>query len=97
MIGFNEHIIANALMEFSIAAGMTEEPTVFRRDGLTHFSWGSTDPTLGKVAIDATELWSNRLEVLNGASHWLLEEAPEQCAAMCLHHLRTSRNDLAVD
>jgi hypothetical protein len=34
---------------------------------------------------------------LNGASHWLLEEAPQQCAAMCLHHLRTSRNDLAVD
>jgi hypothetical protein len=70
-------------MESSIPAGMTEQPTVFRRDGLTHFIWGSTDPKLGEVAIDATELWSNRLEVLSGASQWLLEE-PRSNVRQCV-------------
>jgi hypothetical protein len=36
----NECEIANALIEFSIPAEMTEESTVFRRDGLTHFHLG---------------------------------------------------------
>ncbi|MCW7540842.1 alpha/beta hydrolase [Aquabacterium sp. A7-Y] len=59
----------------------------------TLFIWGSADQALGATAAHATGrqvAGPYRLEVLPGASHWLLEEHPDTVARTMLQHLVTA-------
>lgn len=53
------------------------------------FIWGSADQALGRAAATKTaEFVSSKysFEPLEGLSHWLLEQAPERCAELCIKH-----------
>lgn len=57
------------------------------------FIWGSADQALGRTAATKTaEFVSSKyqFEPLEGLSHWLLEQAPERCAELCLKHFQKS-------
>ena len=59
----------------------------------TLYIWGDEDFALGKTAAFATKNYVDapyRFERLAGYSHWLLEEAPGQIAALLLDHLRAT-------
>jgi pimeloyl-ACP methyl ester carboxylesterase len=53
--------------------------------------WSDQDPALGLAGTDATADWVDapyRLEVLEGVSHWIPEEAADQIAPMIREHIR---------
>jgi pimeloyl-ACP methyl ester carboxylesterase len=53
--------------------------------------WGSSDPALGRRATEATARWVTgpyRLQVLDGAGHWLPEQHAAELAGPVLAHLR---------
>jgi pimeloyl-ACP methyl ester carboxylesterase len=53
--------------------------------------WSDNDPALGEVATRASAEYVDapyRLEVLQGVSHWIPEEAAERLAALVLEHLQ---------
>jgi pimeloyl-ACP methyl ester carboxylesterase len=55
--------------------------------------WSDADPALGEVATRASAQHvaaPYRLEVLEGISHWIPEEAPDRLAALVLEHLRSA-------
>ena len=59
------------------------------------FIWGSADQALGRTAATKTaEFVSSKyqFEPLEGLSHWLLEQAPERCAELCVKHFATEDN-----
>ena len=52
--------------------------------------WGPGDPALGRRAATTTGRWvagPYRLDVLEGAGHWLPEHHPEELAELLLEHL----------
>jgi pimeloyl-ACP methyl ester carboxylesterase len=54
--------------------------------------WSDGDAALGPGATRATRAWVTapyRLEVLEGVSHWIPEEAPDRVADVLLPHLAT--------
>jgi pimeloyl-ACP methyl ester carboxylesterase len=56
----------------------------------TRYVWGSGDPALGRRAATGTGRWvvgPYRLDVLEGAGHWLPEHHPEELAELLLEHL----------
>jgi pimeloyl-ACP methyl ester carboxylesterase len=56
----------------------------------TLYVWSDQDLALGEAAARATASYVDapyRFEALNGVSHWIPEEAPEQLAAWILEHL----------
>ncbi|WKB51686.1 alpha/beta fold hydrolase [Eleftheria terrae] len=56
----------------------------------TLYVWGSADQALGRAAAQGTAshvAGPYRFEVLQGASHWLLEEQGEAVARLMLEHL----------
>jgi pimeloyl-ACP methyl ester carboxylesterase len=56
----------------------------------TRYVWGSGDPALGRRAATTTGRWvagPYRLDVLEGAGHWLPEHHPEELAKLFLEHL----------
>jgi pimeloyl-ACP methyl ester carboxylesterase len=56
----------------------------------TRYVWGSGDPALGRRAATITGRWVTgpyRLDVLEGAGHWLPEHHPEELARLVLDHL----------
>ena len=56
----------------------------------TRYVWGSGDPALGRRAAITTGRWVTgpyRLDVLEGAGHWLPEHYPEELATLLLGHL----------
>ena len=56
----------------------------------TRYVWGSGDPALGRRAATTTGRWvagPYRLDVLEGAGHWLPEHYPEELATLLLDHL----------
>jgi pimeloyl-ACP methyl ester carboxylesterase len=56
----------------------------------TRYVWGSGDPALGRRAATITGRWVTgpyRLDVLDGAGHWLPEHHPEELARLILDHL----------
>jgi len=57
----------------------------------TLYVWGSADLALGRTAAFDTANYVDppyRFEALEGRSHWLLEEVPEEIERMVLEHLR---------
>ena len=57
----------------------------------TTYIWGDQDQALGEVAALATAKYVSgpyRFERLNGKSHWLLEECPDQIAALILSRVK---------
>lgn len=57
----------------------------------TLFIWGSKDVALGRFAAEKTRdyvLGSYQFEILEGLSHWLLDEAPKEVSALLLKHFR---------
>ncbi len=58
----------------------------------TLFIWGSDDHALGRTAALATRplvTGPYQFEQIDGASHWLLDEAPARLVPLLLHHLRS--------
>jgi pimeloyl-ACP methyl ester carboxylesterase len=58
----------------------------------TRYVWGSGDPALGRRAAMTTGRWVTgpyRLDVLEGAGHWLPEHHPRELAKLLLDHLET--------
>jgi pimeloyl-ACP methyl ester carboxylesterase len=56
----------------------------------TLFIWSTDDPALGRHGAEATAEYVDgpyRFEVLEGVSHWIAEEAPEQLARLVIEHL----------
>jgi pimeloyl-ACP methyl ester carboxylesterase len=56
----------------------------------TLFLWGDQDLALGRLAATETARYVNspyQFEILDGYSHWLLEEAPDKIGALVLGHL----------
>lgn len=54
--------------------------------------WGDEDPALGRKSVDATPQFVKgpyRLEVLQGAGHWLQFERPAEVTSILLRHVRT--------
>ena len=59
----------------------------------TLYIWGSQDLALGKTAAMETARYVTgpyRFEKLEGKSHWLLEEVPDQVSALVLEHIRAN-------
>jgi len=59
----------------------------------TLYVWGSLDLALGQTAAIRTAEYVTgpyRFERLEGRSHWLLEEVPDQISAFVLQHLRAN-------
>ncbi len=57
----------------------------------TLFVWSTEDPALGREGAEWTAEYVEgpyRFEVLEGVSHWIAEEAPDQLNALLLEHLR---------
>lgn len=57
----------------------------------TLYVWGSQDLALGETAAMETAKYVTgpyRFEKLEGRSHWLLEEIPDQISALVLEHIR---------
>ena len=58
----------------------------------TLYVWSTNDPALGREAAEATGEHVDgpyRFEVLDGVSHWIPEEAPEELNGLLLEHLGT--------
>jgi pimeloyl-ACP methyl ester carboxylesterase len=56
----------------------------------TRFIWSTEDPALGRVAAEATVEYvagSYRFDVLEGVSHWVPEEVPDDLGRLVLEHL----------
>ncbi len=56
----------------------------------TMYVWSTDDIALGRRAAEDTASWVRgpyRLEVLDGVSHWIPDEAPETLNALLLEHL----------
>ena len=56
----------------------------------TRFVWSTGDQALGRVAAEATAEWvagRYRFDVLEGVSHWVPEEAPQELGRLLLEHL----------
>ncbi|WP_405739221.1 alpha/beta hydrolase [Streptomyces sp. NBC_01525] len=54
------------------------------------YVWGTEDIALGRTAAELTAEWVDgpyRFEALDGASHWLPEEVPDQVTALLVEHL----------
>ncbi|MGW4489485.1 alpha/beta fold hydrolase [Amycolatopsis sp. NPDC004368] len=69
--------------EFDIPAGRISVPTLYL--------WGSEDPYLGRTAAELTRSYVDgeySFEVVEGASHWLPEEAGEFIVPRIVDHLR---------
>ncbi|WP_263368165.1 alpha/beta fold hydrolase [Edaphobacter bradus] len=59
----------------------------------TLYIWGSQDMALGRTAATRTADYVDaayQFEVLEGCSHWLLEEAPDRISGLILNHLKTN-------
>jgi pimeloyl-ACP methyl ester carboxylesterase len=60
----------------------------------TLYAWGTRDLALGERAARATAGHVSgpyRFEVLDGTSHWILDEAPERVASLVREHLASHR------
>ena len=58
----------------------------------TLYIWGDRDMALGRTAATRTAGYVDaayQFEVLEGYSHWLLEEAPDKIGELILNHLKT--------
>ena len=58
----------------------------------TLYIWGDQDMALGRTAATRTAGYVDaayQFEVLEGYSHWLLEEAPDEISELILNHLKT--------
>jgi pimeloyl-ACP methyl ester carboxylesterase len=58
----------------------------------TLYIWGDRDMALGRTAATRTAGYVDaayQFEVLEGYSHWLLEEAPDRSSELILNHLKT--------
>jgi pimeloyl-ACP methyl ester carboxylesterase len=56
----------------------------------TMYVWSTADAALGREAAEATARFVEgpyRFEVLEGVSHWVSEQVPEQLNALLLDHL----------
>jgi pimeloyl-ACP methyl ester carboxylesterase len=56
----------------------------------TRYVWSTGDRALGRTAAEATAEWvagRYRFDVLEGVSHWVPEEAPQELGRMLLEHL----------
>ena len=60
----------------------------------TLYVWSTEDPAIGAEAAERTArhvTGSYRFEVLEGVSHWIPEDAPEQLNQLVLQHLERSQ------
>ncbi len=60
----------------------------------TLFVWSTADPALGREGAEWTADYVEgpyRFEVLEGVSHWIAEEAPDELNRLLLEHLSSSR------
>ena len=67
---------------FDIPAGTITVPTLY--------VWGAEDAALGRGAAETTGEFVSadyRFEILEGVSHWIPEEAPDQAIPLILEHL----------
>lgn len=58
----------------------------------TTYVWSDGDVALGRKGAEATERFVKapyRFEVLEGVSHWIADEAPDQLAELILERIRT--------
>ena len=58
----------------------------------TLYIWSTEDPALGRAAAEGTRKYVSgpyRFEVLEGVSHWVMDEAPEDLNRLLLAHIRT--------
>lgn len=61
----------------------------------TLYVWSDRDPWLGRRAAELTAGWVGgpyRFEVMQGVSHWIPEERPEQLSRLVLDHLARFRD-----
>lgn len=73
--------------EFTIPAGRIAVPTLYL--------WGSDDEKLRRLAAETTGDYVDadyRLEILEGVSHWVPEEAPDKVIPLLLEHLGKYRS-----
>jgi len=59
----------------------------------TRYIWSTGDRALGRAAAEATAEWvagEYRFDVLEGVSHWVPEEVPEELARLVLEHLAST-------
>lgn len=59
----------------------------------TLYIWSTGDLALGRAAAEATVEWvagRYRFDVLEGVSHWVPEEAPEELGRLLLEHLSSA-------
>jgi pimeloyl-ACP methyl ester carboxylesterase len=70
-------------LDWNAPPGLVSVPTIYL--------WGTEDLALGAKAADGTAAYVQgpyRFDVLEGASHWILEDRPREVAASVLAHLR---------
>jgi pimeloyl-ACP methyl ester carboxylesterase len=59
----------------------------------TRYVWSTGDRALSRAAAEATAEWvagSYRFDILEGVSHWIPEEAPEELGRIVLEHLAST-------
>ncbi|MGI8880572.1 MAG: alpha/beta fold hydrolase [Jatrophihabitans sp.] len=60
------------------------------------YVWSDRDAALGRLAATRTEKWVTgpyRFEVLEGVSHWIPDDRPEELADLVLAHIAAHRPD----
>jgi len=73
-------------LDLTVRVGKVAVPTLY--------IWSTQDHALGEPAAMATSKYVTgpyRFERLEGATHWLLEEAPDQVSALVLKHVCDNR------
>jgi pimeloyl-ACP methyl ester carboxylesterase len=74
----------DALRRGSVPVGPVTVPTTY--------VWSDGDPALGRWAAEHTARWVHadyRFVVLEGVSHWIPDEAPEELARLALERMAT--------
>jgi len=59
----------------------------------TRYIWSTGDQALGRLAAESTAEWvagQYRFDVLEGVSHWVPEEVPEELGRLVLEHLASA-------
>ena len=78
---------ARAVLNWYRAAFRPGAPVPGRISVPTTFVWSDRDPALGRYAAEATRAWIDgdyRFVVVNGVSHWIPDERPEELARHAL-------------
>ena len=79
-----------AALNWYRANGAGQVRTIGRVTVPTLYVWSTNDPALGRTAAEATRkhvTGSYRFEVLEGVSHWVMQDAPDELNRLLLAHI----------